>query len=317
MSDVTAAPAKRVRPARATTRTWRRLRRGSTPYLFLTPFLVGFAVFSIFPLAYVLNLSLYRTKIVGGKTFVGLDNYVKAFGDPSFWHGVGNVLTFGIIQIPIMLGLALVAALLLDSAVIRRQTIMRLAFFLPFAVPTVVAALMWGYFYGQAFGPIAQIAQAIGISPPQFLKPDTVIPAIANISTWQFTGYNMLIMFAALKAIPSELYEAARVDGASGIQIALRVRIPLIAPAIMLTFIFSLIGTLQLFNEPRVLHDVAPTIITPNFTPNLYVYYLAFANRQFDYSAAIAFSLGLITAVLSSLVLFVSYRRSYRRAALR
>jgi multiple sugar transport system permease protein len=317
MSDVTSASANRVRPVRASSRTWRRFRRGSVPYLFLTPFLVGFLVFSVFPLIYVLNLSLYRTKIVGGKAFVGLENYVKAFGDPSFWHAVGNVLTFGIIQIPIMLGLALVAALLLDSAVIRRQTLLRLGFFLPFAVPTVVAALMWGYFYGQAFGPIAQVARALGMVPPQFLKVDTVIPAIANISTWQFTGYNMLIMFAALKAIPSELYEAARVDGASGLQIALRIRIPLIAPAIILTFIFSIIGTLQLFNEPRVLHDVAPTIITPNFTPNLYVYNLAFANRQFDYAAAISFSLALITAVLSSLVLFISYRRSYRRAALR
>ncbi len=317
MSDVTAAPANRVRPVPARSRAWYRFRRASIPYLFLAPFLIGFVVFSIFPLIYVLNLSLYRTKIVGGQSFVGLENYVKALGDRASGPAVGNVLTFGVIQIPVMLGLALVAALLLDSAVIRRQTLFRLAFFLPFAVPTVVAALMWGYFYGQAFGPIAQIARALGMTPPEFLKADTIIPAIANISTWQFAGYNMLIMFAALKAIPTELYEAARVDGASGVQIALRIRIPLIAPAIILTFIFSIIGTLQLFNEPRVLDAVAPTIITPNFTPNLYVYNLAFSNRQFDYSAAIAFSLALITAILSSLVLFITYRRSYRRAALR
>lgn len=317
MADVRPAPPQRVTPISARARRWRRLRRGSVPYLFLAPFFLGFVVFSIFPLIYVLNLSLFRTKIVGGQTFVGLDNYVKAFGDASFWHGVGNVLTFGAIQIPVMLGLALMAALLLDSAVVRRKTLFRLGFFLPFAVPTVVAALMWGYFYGQAFGPIAQIARALGATPPEFLKADTVIPAIANISTWQFTGYNMLIMFAALKAIPTELYEAARVDGASGWQIALRIRIPLIAPAIMLTFIFSIVGTLQLFNEPRVLGAVAPTIITPNFTPNLYVYNLAFQNRQFDYSAAIAFSLAIITAVLSSIVLFVTYRRANLKAALR
>jgi multiple sugar transport system permease protein len=317
VSDVTTASAERAGPASTRSRTWRRVRRGSAPYLFLAPFLIGFVAFSIFPLLYVLNLSLYRTRIIGGQAFVGLENYVKALGDASFWQGVSNVLTFGVIQIPVMLGIALIAALLLDSAVIRRQTIFRLAFFLPFAVPTVVAALMWGYLYGQAFGPIAQLARALGVTPPEFLTPGTVIPAIANISTWQFTGYNMLIMFAALKAIPSELYEAARVDGASGLQIALRIRIPLIAPAIILTFIFSIIGTLQLFNEPRVLDAVAPTIITPNFTPNLYVYSLAFQNRQFDYSAAIAFTLAFITAILSSLVLFVSYRRSYRRAALR
>jgi multiple sugar transport system permease protein len=316
MSDATST-ASRASAVSARWRFWRRLRRGSVPYLFLAPFIIGFLAFSVFPLVYVLNLSLYRTKLVGGQSFVGIDNYVKVLGDGSFWQAVGNVVTFGVMQIPVMLGFALTAALLLDSTVIRRQTLMRLGFFLPFAVPTVVAALMWGYFYGQAFGPIAQIARAIGLTPPQFLTPDTVIASIANISTWQFTGYNMLILFAALKAIPTELYEAARVDGASGWQIAWRIRIPLIAPAIMLTFIFSLIGTLQLFNEPRVLHAVAPMIITPNFTPNLYVFNLAFQSRQFDYAAAIAFSLAFLTAVLSALVLFVSYRRSYRRAALR
>jgi len=294
-------------------RRWQRARRASVPYLFLAPFLVGFAVFMIFPLIYAFDLSLYRTKIVGGKSFVGLENYAKVLGDSSFWEGVRNVLTFGLIQIPIMLGVALIAALLLDSVVIRGKTIFRLGFFLPFAVPSVVAALMWGYMYGQAFGPIAQISRAVGITPPEFLTSGTIIPALANISTWQFAGYNMLIMFAALQAIPHELYEAARVDGASGIQVATRVKIPLIGPAIVLTAIFSVIGTLQLFNEPSVLRAVSPTIIPPNFTPNLYVYNLAFTNRQFDYAAAVSFGLALVTAVLSSLVLFVVYRRQSLR----
>jgi multiple sugar transport system permease protein len=209
-----------------------------------------------------------------------------------------------------MLGLALAAALLLDSGIIRRQSVMRLAYFLPFAVPGVVAALLWGYLYGQRFGPIAQIARGLGLVPPQFLTQSAIIPALANISTWQYTGYNMLIMYAALKAIPPELYEAARVDGASGFQIARLIRIPLILPAILLTFIFSIIGTLQLFSEPQVLSTIAPTVMGPNFTPNLYVYQLAFQNRQFDYSAAIAFSLAIVTAVLSALVLLFVYRRA-------
>jgi multiple sugar transport system permease protein len=171
---------------------------------------------------------------------------------------------------------------------------------------------MWGYLYGQSFGPAAQIARALDLPPPLFLTPSGIIPAIANIATWQYTGYNMLIMYAALKAIPHELYEAARVDGASGWQIALKIRIPLIAPAIILTFIFSIIGTLQLFNEPRVLRTIVPTALKQNFTPNLYVYTLAFENRQFDYSAAIAFSLAVVTAVLSSLVLLFTYRKEAR-----
>jgi multiple sugar transport system permease protein len=301
-----AADSFRVRSARR----WRRMRRRSTPYLFLTPFLIGFAVFFIFPLIYALNLSIFRTKIVGGRTFVGLDNYVRAFQDPTFWTGIRNVLSFGIIQVPVMLGLALAAALLLDSGIIRRQSVMRLAYFLPFAVPGVVAALLWGYLYGQRFGPIAQIARGLGLAPPQFLTQGAIIPALANIATWQYTGYNMLIMYAALKAIPPELYEAARVDGASGLQIARSIRIPLILPAILLTFIFSIIGTLQLFSEPQILGTIAPSAVGPNFTPNLYVYTLAFQNRQFDYSAAIAFSLAIVTAVLSALVLVFVYRRA-------
>jgi multiple sugar transport system permease protein len=168
---------------------------------------------------------------------------------------------------------------------------------------------MWGYLYGQAFGPIAQIFDAFGAEPPAFITPRAIIPALANISTWQFTGYNMLILFAALKAIPGELYEAARVDGATGLQVATRIRIPLIAPALVLTLIFSIIGTLQLFNEPNVLRANAPTVLTPNFTPNMYVYNLSFQSRQFDYAAAIAFSLAAIIAALSAAVLFYSYRR--------
>ena len=119
----------------------------------------------------------------------------------------------------------------------------------------------------------------------------------------------MLILFAALKGIPEELYEAARVDGANDLQIALKIRIPLIMPALVLTAIFSIIGTLQLFNEPNILRIVAPTVMGTHFTPNLYVYRLAFGNRQFDYSAAIAFTLALVTAVLSSIVLLTVYRR--------
>ncbi len=129
-------------------------------------------------------------------------------------------------------------------------------------------------------------------------------------SHWQ---HNMLILYAAMKAVPSELYEAARVDGANEWQLAWNIRIPLVMPAILLTFIFSIIGTLQLFNEPNVLNAVAPTAMNTHFTPNLYVFSLAFRNKQFDYSAAISFTLALVTAVVSSLVLFVIFRREAKQ----
>lgn len=293
----------------ADARRWRRIRQNLIPYLFLAPFLIGFAVFLVYPLIYALNTSLYRTRLVGGTAFVGLENYARAFADAQFWEGVRNVLTFGAIQIPIMLGLALVFALILDSTLVRHKTIFRLGFFLPFAVPSVVAALIWGYLYGQSFGPFTQIARALNVPPPIFLTASGIIPAIANIATWQYTGYNMLILYAALQAIPQELYDSAKVDGANGWQTAWHIRIPMIFPGLVLTVIFSIIGTLQLFNEPRVLTTVAPSVIGANFTPNLYVYSLAFANRQFDYSAAIAFTLALVTGVFAGLLLLGTRRR--------
>jgi len=290
-------------------RSWQRFWRKATPYLFLMPFFIGYVVFLIYPLVYSFNLSLYRKQLVGGTKFVGLANYLKVVQDGQFWEGIRNVLIFGAVQIPVMLGLALAFALILDSNIIRRQTIFRLGFFLPFAVPSVVAALLWGYLYGQTFGPLAQIAKALKLAPPLLLTAQAIIPLMANISTWQFTGYNMLIIYAALKAIPAELYEAARVDGANNWQIAWLVRIPLVWPAIVLTIIFSIIGSLQLFNEPNILAVVAPTIINLHFTPNIYLYSLAFRNAQFDYSAAMAFTLAIVSGVLASLVLFLTQRR--------
>ena len=286
-----------------------KFQRKLIPYLFLSPFLLGYLAFLVYPLIYSVSLSLYRKQLIGGTTFIGLANYLKGINDAYFWEGIRNVLIFGVIQIPVMLGLALIFALILDSKPIRQLTIFRLGYFLPFAVPSVVAALMWGYFYGQSFGPIAQVATALKLQPPVFLTNSGIIPAMANISTWQFTGYNMLIIYAALKTIPTELYEAARVDGASDWQIAWKIRVPLVWPAVVLTMIFSVIGTLQLFNEPNVLTVVAPTVVNLHFTPNVYLYNLAFRNAQFEYSAAMAFTLAIVSGILASLVLFITRRR--------
>lgn len=288
--------------------SWRRFRRGMTPFLFLLPFFAGYVAFMIYPLVYSFVSSLYRKQIIGGLTFVGLANYDKVLHDAFFWEGIRNVLIFGALQIPVMLGLALAFALVLDARLIRRLAVFRLGYFLPFAVPSVVAALVWGYLYGQGFGPIAQIATALKLQPPLFLTARGIIPAIANISTWQYTGYNMLIIYAALKAIPAEIYDAARVDGASDWQVSWHIRIPMVWPAVTLTMIFSVIGTLQLFNEPNVLTVVAPSVVNLHFTPNVYLYNTAFRNAQFEYAGAMAFTLALVSAILAALVLVATRR---------
>jgi multiple sugar transport system permease protein len=290
----------------------RRLRQAVIPYLFLAPFLILFATFLILPLAYALGISVFADKLVGGNVFVGLENYRQALGDPAFWSGVKRMIYFGIFQVPIMLGLALVFALLLDSGAAWFTTLFRLGFFIPYAVPSVVAALIWGYLYGPTFGPFSQITDSLGLPSPVFLSEAWMLPSIANILTWEFTGYNMIIMYAALQAVPKEVRDAGAVDGAKPWQIALYIRIPLIFPAILLTGVFSIIGTFQLFNEPRVLQANAPGVITPGYTPNLYAYSLAFVNQEYNYSAAVSFALGAVVVVFSYVFMLVTNRREVR-----
>lgn len=223
-------------------------------YLFVAPFMLVFIVMLLLPLFYSGYLSLFTTQLVGGSTFAWFGNYVRAFTDPGFLAGVGRMGLFLVIQVPIMLALSLFFALALDSGRVRGSGVLRLLIFLPFAVPGVVATLMWGYLYGNDFGPIAQVFRAIGLGSPGLLTEGSMLGSIMNIVTWAFVGYNMIIMYAALRSIPTELFEAAEIDGASQWRVAWSIKIPAIRPAIILTVIFSIIGTFQLFNEPNLLH---------------------------------------------------------------
>ena len=290
-------------------------RRRLTPYLFLLPFGLLFLLFFIAPILYAIYESLFRSQRsglgLGAATvgFNGLNNYLQVIHDPDFYTGVGRVLLYGIVQVPIMLGLALLLALLLDSTVVRFKSFFRLVFFVPYAIPGIIAALLWGYLYDPGLSPIVKGMSGLGLGTPDFLGPNSVLWSIANIATWAWTGYNMLIIFAALQAIPTEIYESARIDGASGWHIAWHIKIPLAAPALILTCIFSIIGTLQLFNEPQVLTTISNNIST-SYTPNLYAYYTAFSNNNYYYAAAIAVVLALVTCILSFGFLRITQRQA-------
>ncbi|QCB92999.1 carbohydrate ABC transporter permease [Cellulomonas shaoxiangyii] len=312
-TSTTAAPpgVHRPDPVRPRRRTLRRPEMIAA-YLFVAPFFVVFLAMVVAPLVYSGYLSLFREQLVGRTVWVGLGNYADALADPEFLGGVLRVLRFFAIQVPVMLGLAVLFALVLDSGRLRLQRFVRLSIFVPYAVPSVIAALMWGYLYGPDFGPFAQLAEAVGASAPQFLSDRWALASIANIVTWGFVGYNMIILYAALRSVPTELYEAARIDGANEARIAWSVKLPTIRPALLLTLIFSVIGSLQLFNEPNLLRNLAPNVIGAAYTPNLYAYNLAFVNQEINYSAAIAFLLGLVIMIVSYVVQLGSQRRERR-----
>jgi len=280
------------------------------PYLFLAPFTLLFLAFLIAPMVYAFNLAIYRTTVVAGTKFVGADNFIRALGDPKFWQGVIVLLKFAIIQIPGMVAVALLIALILDSGTVYLKSFFRVSLFLPYAVPAVIATLIWGYLYGPAFGPFTQLANALHLPAPDFLAASTVLPSIANIANWEYTGYQMIIYYAALQAIPADLEEAAAMDGANGFIYALKVKLPLIAPMVVVTVIFSIIGSLQLFSEPYLLHNIAPAQISNSYTPNYYAYSLAFSNQQYNYSAAVSFVLGAVTAVISYVFMLIVNRGS-------
>ncbi|SEE95101.1 carbohydrate ABC transporter permease [Ruania alba] len=287
-----------LRPPRNTQSLLRR-REARAGYLFVLPFMLVFIAMLVVPLAYSGYLSMFRNQLIGGVSFVGLDNYVRALGDATFTGGVARMAVFLVIQVPIMLGLALLFALVLDSGRLRMKRFVRLSIFIPYAVPGVISALMWGYLYGPDFGPFAQMGRAIGLGTPQFLSAEFMLFSIMNIVTWGFIGYNMIILYSALRSIPTEIYEAARVDGASEVRIATAIKIPALRPALVLTAIFSVIGTFQLFNEPNILATIAPNVIGNGYTPNLYAYNLAFVGQEVNYAAAIAFLLGFVIMVVS------------------
>jgi multiple sugar transport system permease protein len=284
--------------------------RGAAGALFVAPFLVLFLVLFLAPLCYAAYLSLFQSRLIGGTTFVGLDNYLTAVKDPLLIRGVARVATFFLVQVPVMLVLALLFALALDSGLLRFARVVRLGIFVPYAVPSVVATLMWGYLYGPDYGPFAQLSRALHLPAPGFLSGGWMLGSLANIVTWEFVGYNMILLYAALRAIPHELYEAAAVDGAGAWRVAWSIKLPALRPALLLALVFSVIGSFQLFNEPNLLQRLAPDVIDSAYTANLYAYSLAFTSQQLNYAAAVSFLLGLVIVIVSYAVLLTANRRS-------
>jgi len=286
------------------------IRHGRAVLFFVVPFGVLFALFYLVPIGYAVVQSLYvveRTGTFGParEVFGGLVQYQRVFSDGPFWQSVGRVLAFGVVQVPVMLGLALVLALLLDSGLVRGRRFFRLAFFVPYAVPGVVAAIMWGFLYSPNLSPFTAVTRNV-----DFLSADLVLWAMANVVTWVYVGYNMLIIYSSLLAIPAEVYEAARLDGAGQFRIAWSIKIPLVMPAIVLTTVFSIIGTLQLLAEPQVFRSFS-SAVSSTYTPNLTVYSTS-SVPNFQLAAAFSVVLALATFVLS----FTFLKATQRRGAL-
>ncbi|GAA1323534.1 sugar ABC transporter permease [Brachybacterium rhamnosum] len=286
-------------------------------YVFVAPAAVCFLAFLAIPILYALYVSVRREQVVGlglgeggrHQEWAGLRNYAQVLADPEFLGSAGRVLLYGLVLVPVMLGLALLFALLLDSKRARLRRIARITIFLPYAVPAVISSLLWGFLYLPGTSPFHFVADALGGSLPDVLSPQLVLLAIANIGIWGGTGFNMVVLYTSLRSVPGELYEAATLDGCSELQIALRVKVPMILPSLIMTCVFSIIATLQVFAEPMLLRPLTSSIST-TWSPLMLIYKDAFTENDI-YSA----SAGSVLVALATFVISFGFLRLVRGQA--
>ncbi len=285
----------------------------AAPYGFLAPAVVLFSLFFALPIGYAVWLSFRRIEVKGlglGKgardeVWAGLSHYTAALTDAELGHGALRVLGYGLIVVPVMLGLALLFALLLDAERVRGRSFSRLAIFLPYAIPGVIAALLWGFLYLPDVSPFHYVLDTAGLPGPELLHGGGLYAAMANIAVWGGTGFNMIVIYTSLRSIPAEVYEAAKLDGATPLQIALRIKIPMVAPSLVLTFFFSVIATLQVFSEPTTLKPLTNAMST-TWSPLMKVYNDAFVGGNVYAASATAVVLALATFALSFALLRVA-----------
>ncbi|MFE4574409.1 carbohydrate ABC transporter permease [Streptomyces chartreusis] len=293
-----APSASGLRARRATAR-----RRFAACAVLMTPFFALLVTVFLIPVGTAIHLSLFSDDQPGlgfgpeRTVFVGLRSYGAVLTDPTFLGGLGTVALYCLIYLPLMVGGALGLALLLDSGVVRLRAVAQLGLFLPHAVPGIIAALIWLYLYTPGISPVIDLFAKADITI-DFLGLHTVVPSIVNIALWSNLGYNMVIFYAALQAVPREVIEASVVDGAGPVRTALQVKTPLVRASIAMVAIFTLIWALQLFTEPMLLSQSSP-MISSRFSPSMYIYDAAFTRNNYGLAAAASVVLLVCTIALS------------------
>jgi multiple sugar transport system permease protein len=282
-------------------------RGGVVGWALAAPALVVIGVFFILPVIAGLALSLtdfdlYALADLSTLRFVGLDNYLRLLHTPLFWQALGNTLYFVAVGVPLSIALSLGAALLLDARVARWQGLFRTALFAPVVTTVVAVAVIWRYLLHTRYGLINQALGDLGIAPIDWLgDPHWSMPAIILFATWKNFGYNMVILLAGLQAVPRELHESARVDGAGTFRRFADVTLPMLTPTLVMVAIMTLAGYFQLFAEPYVMTQGGPLRSTVSVL--YFMYEEGFRWWNLGYASAVAFLLFVIIFALSAALL--------------
>jgi cellobiose transport system permease protein len=280
----------------------------TAPYIFISPFFILFAIFGAFPILYSAYISFHDWKGLRPGDFVGLKNYALMLKDPQFHKAIINTLIIGLGYVPIMLILALGFAAILTRS-IRLRGVYRLGYFLPVVTSLVVVGLLFSFIFFSPYTPLGPLLALFGLQAKSMYGETWFIkPAIVAMTLWRWTGYNMMIMLAGLQTIPDELYDAGKIDGASGIQSFFHITVPMMSRVIAFAAILSTIGTFNLFDEVFLMVGAGGGIQQAGLVTGLLIYRTAFQTYRFGYASAIAYAVAFIILGLSLLQVFVSER---------
>lgn len=295
--------------SRWSTRKLGRWWHSAAPYVFISPFYLIFLVFGLLPIIFSMVVSLYDWRGVQSGSFIGFENYQVLLQDPDFYRALGNTVLIWVGSVPVMILLALVFAVLLNSQRLRFRGVFRTIYFLPVVTSLVVTGLVFGTLFSPSYGLVNSLLAVFGYAPvnwladPRWMKLTLILALI-----WRWTGHDMVIMLAGLQNIPTDIYEAARVDGASEGQMFWRITVPLMRPVILFDAIISTIGIFNLFEEPYVLFGPDGGIGQGGLVTGTYLYMHSFRYFKFGYGSAIAWILALIIFALSMLQLRLGSR---------
>ena len=289
------------------------MRAGLAGWMFVAPALLVLGLFFALPVASALALSLtdfdlYALADPAHLRFVALDNYIELLRTPIFWKALGNTAYFVVVGVPLSIAVSLAAALLLDSPLARARAFFRTALFAPVVTTLVAVAVIWRYLFHASYGLVNWALGHVGISPVDWLgDPRWAMPTIIGFAVWKNFGYNMVILLAGLQAIPRELYEAARIDGASPWRQLLHITLPALGPVLLLVSVITVSGYFQLFAEPYVMTRGDPLQSTVSVL--YFMFEEGFRWWNLGRASAVAFVLFLVILGATTLLLRIGRRR--------
>ncbi len=284
-------------------------RRSLTAYGFLAPYLAIFAVFWLWPIIYSFMLSFMQTRRAPWGFNPNM-TWGRIVQDPAFFNALKNTLTILAIQVPIMLTLATLLAVLLNSKLLKARGLLRFAFFAPVVIGEAAYAALFRLMFNAEFGIVNKVIETIGLNGVNwFGDPEAAMAVIIIAVTWRWVGYNAIIILSGLQSIPDDVYEAARLDNVSPRQQFLYITLPLLRPVILFSLVLSVIGSMQLFAEPFLITNVGgPGGATE--TLGLYLYRQGFLNLNFGYASAIAYTIAALAVAISALNLWIGREKA-------